>query len=465
MTTQTYELKPVKLSLIAESSTNPRGKDFENAAFKDLLASVREQGVLVPVILRPIENGKRFEVVAGNRRFRAARLAGLAEIPARVEELDDEKAREVQIIENLQREDVHPLDEGEAYRQLIEESGKTIKDIAVRVGKNEKYVRQRLFLANLTGPARTAYRKGEFSDSHAVLLAGLTQSQQSETLKWIKDDWETPTLEQLQNHIESEYTEPLKNQPWLKDKNAGEAVGPCTDCSPNRNTLFGERKEGECSDLNCWRKKMERYLAYQKEKHPGIVLVSSHYTAEDNKLLGRGNYETLSTRKKDHCDSATLGLVAEGEHIGNILNICADPKCKKHGHDFTPYQQTPEEKARRRKKREAEKAKKERQDKELLAALDQLTWPLTEQSASILLDLVFNNQGNTHSQPVGKRHGWKAIISKPTYAGGRAYRDWNATAKREAEKMDSRQKIQLALEMLTSVWDTTADIKSLQKLT
>src|SRR6185437_15484760 len=100
------KLQTIKVSDAYESENNPRGNDFKVASFDDLVASVKEKGVLVPVIARPRKKGaKQYEIVAGNRRFRAAQLAGVKEIPARIEDLTDEQAQEIQIIENLQRED------------------------------------------------------------------------------------------------------------------------------------------------------------------------------------------------------------------------------------------------------------------------------------------------------------------------------------------------------------------------
>src|ERR1039457_5106951 len=113
-------LQNLKVAECHESATNPRGKDFEGKQFDELVASIKEKGVLVPVLARKTSSSARSavcEVIAGNRRLRAAVKAGLKEIPAQVVEMMDDEAREAQIVENLQREDVHPLEEGEAYRQ------------------------------------------------------------------------------------------------------------------------------------------------------------------------------------------------------------------------------------------------------------------------------------------------------------------------------------------------------------
>jgi ParB/RepB/Spo0J family partition protein len=97
------ELRTIRVSECFESPTNPRGTKFDKAEFAELVASVKEKGILMPVLVRP--HGKQFEVIAGNRRFRAAKEAGLTEIPAQVSDLSDTEAREAQIVENLQRAD------------------------------------------------------------------------------------------------------------------------------------------------------------------------------------------------------------------------------------------------------------------------------------------------------------------------------------------------------------------------
>src|SRR5690349_8738274 len=135
------ELQTLPIGKCFESPTNPRGSKLEGPELDELVASIKEKGVLMPVLARPVKD--KFEIVAGNRRFRAATLAGLKEIPARVSEMSDAEAREAQIVENLQRADVHPLEEGTAYRKLIEEAGYDVPAVAAKVSKSETYVRDR----------------------------------------------------------------------------------------------------------------------------------------------------------------------------------------------------------------------------------------------------------------------------------------------------------------------------------
>src|SRR5215207_10455194 len=126
------EFRQLATDVIHESPTNPR-RSFSEASLDELTASVRRHGVLQPILVRP--NGNGFVLIAGARRLRAAKLAGCATIPARVLALDESMADDATIIENLHREDVHPLDEAASYERLIA-SGRTIDDLAATLGKS-----------------------------------------------------------------------------------------------------------------------------------------------------------------------------------------------------------------------------------------------------------------------------------------------------------------------------------------
>ena len=194
------ELQNVKIKDCVELPTNPRGSKFEGAEFNELVASIKEKGVLMPILVRP-QKGK-YEVVAGNRRFRAAQTLRLSEIPARVVEISDTEVREAQIVENLQRADVHPLEEGTAYRNLIEQSGYDVAAVAAKVGKSESYVRDRLVLTNLIKPGQTAFRSGAMTAGHAALIARLDEKQQKDAVEYASDEYDRPSTADLREWIQ-----------------------------------------------------------------------------------------------------------------------------------------------------------------------------------------------------------------------------------------------------------------------
>jgi ParB family transcriptional regulator, chromosome partitioning protein len=161
-------VREVELSRIRANPWQPRS-EFDQERIEELAQSVREHGILQPVLLRQTDtNG--FELIAGERRYRAAQLAGLARIPAIVREYADRQMLEVALIENLQREDINAVDAATAYRRLSSEFGLTQDEIAARVGKARSTITNSLRLLSLPAPVLAALRQGEISEGHARAL-------------------------------------------------------------------------------------------------------------------------------------------------------------------------------------------------------------------------------------------------------------------------------------------------------
>ncbi|MCP6719715.1 MAG: ParB/RepB/Spo0J family partition protein [Patescibacteria group bacterium] len=446
-------IKLIKITECCESKTNTRGKDaFQGPAFNDLVASIKEKGVIVPVIVRETSSSNRsvaYEVVAGSRRLQAAAIADLQQIPADVRELSDVEAREIQIIENLQREDIHPVAEGEEYRKLIEVSGYEVKDVAAKVGKSESYVRQRLLLTNLTKAASKEYRAGKIDYGRAVLVAGLSPNDQETVIKEIKSGWNAPTAVALKELIEREIYKPLASQPWLHDKKVAEAVGPCKECPPNRSDLFGEIKDGQCTDLVCWKRKMDLYVDYRKGGIKDLILVRKDYGSASKGVLSRSNYESLGSKKKQHCSYARQAIAVEGPGAGSIFWICADGSCKKHHYSFTSYEQTPAEKKRRKKQLQRVQAEKDKEDKRILIALKKVRWPMSKK----VLDAILEKQlgrGPQILRPVMNRHKLKIkLVTRKNWEGKMVKeRDVGATLRDAAKNMKPRERLQLVIEII-----------------
>jgi ParB/RepB/Spo0J family partition protein len=158
----------VPLDRIEANPDQPR-TTWDEAALDDLAASIREHGVLQPVLVRPREGG-RYQLVAGERRWRAARRAGLQTVPAMIEEIDDDTALEIAIIENLQREDLTPLDEAAMYDRMVHEHGYSIRKLADKLGKDKGYLENRLRLADAPPEIRELVSLRKDSLSHAYEL-------------------------------------------------------------------------------------------------------------------------------------------------------------------------------------------------------------------------------------------------------------------------------------------------------
>ena len=175
------------LSQVESCAAQPR-KQFDPDALADLADSIRQHGIIQPLTVRKLQSGY-YQIIAGERRWRAARMAGLTQVPAVVIEADDRKAMELAMIENLQREDLNPMEEAEGYRTLIDQYGLTQEEASQRVGKSRSAVANALRLLNLCDAVRTLVEEGKLSGGHARALVPLDSALQKKAADLIvKDD-------------------------------------------------------------------------------------------------------------------------------------------------------------------------------------------------------------------------------------------------------------------------------------
>ena len=164
-------VKPIPLVQISPNPDQPR-KHFSEKELHELAESIREKGVLVPIILRPVQNKSYlYEIVAGERRYRAAQMAGLSEIPALVKNLTNQNAMEIALIENVQRENLNPIEEAEGYENLMQKCGYSIEDVSKLIGKSESYIRNLMRINSLPESVKDLVKNGELSASHARTIA------------------------------------------------------------------------------------------------------------------------------------------------------------------------------------------------------------------------------------------------------------------------------------------------------
>ena len=184
------------LSQIETCASQPR-KRFDEEALADLADSIREHGISQPITVRKLASGY-YQIIAGERRWRAARLAGLSEVPVVIIEADDRKAMELAMIENLQREDLNPMEEAEGYHALMESYNLTQEEAAERVGKSRSAVANVMRLLHLCAPVRKFVEEGALSAGHARALIPLSpdlQEKLAETI--IKNDLSVRQTEAL----------------------------------------------------------------------------------------------------------------------------------------------------------------------------------------------------------------------------------------------------------------------------
>lgn len=164
-------VKQIPLAQIGANPDQPR-KTFTDAELADLAASIKEKGVLQPILLRAVTNRPyMYEIVAGERRYRASKMAGLAEIPALVKTLDDGNAMEIALIENVQRENLNPIEEAAAYKNIMDKCGYSMDDISRLISKSESYIRNMLRICALPDSVKEMVKSGELSASHARTIA------------------------------------------------------------------------------------------------------------------------------------------------------------------------------------------------------------------------------------------------------------------------------------------------------
>ncbi len=172
------ELRPqtLRITEISPNKAQPR-RDFDEKALEALTDSIKQHGVLQPILVRPLPAGG-YQIVAGERRFRAARLAGLDEMPVYIKELTDSETAQLALVENLQREDLNPMEEAMGYRSLMEDTGATQEEISKIIGKSRSAIANSLRLLSLDAPTAELVRKGEISSGHARALLAVEDADQ-----------------------------------------------------------------------------------------------------------------------------------------------------------------------------------------------------------------------------------------------------------------------------------------------
>lgn len=258
---QTAVHQIIPIALLDPSPTNPR-KTFDKVTLAELGESVKDKGILQPIIARPKPVG-RFEIVAGERRWRAAGIAKLADIPAMVRDYTDKEVAEIQTIENVQREDLHPLEEAEGYDQLVKHHGYDAQGIADKVGKSKSYVEKRMKLCALCEKAREPFHKGALDLQKAFLIARIPNEDiQLKALAAITK-YEM-TLKEATEIVRRNFMLRLADAAFdTKDAKLCPAAGACINC-PKRTgaspELFPDvKKDDLCTDPKCFDEKLKAH--------------------------------------------------------------------------------------------------------------------------------------------------------------------------------------------------------------
>lgn len=205
------QVQYIALTKIVENPFQPR-KIFDEEAIQELADSIREHGIIQPIVVR--KKGKKYEIVVGERRTRAARLTDLTEIPAIVKELDEQQMMEIAILENLQREDLTPIEEAEAYNSLITQLSFTQDDLAKRLGKSRPHIANHIRLLQLPEEIRQLVNDGTLSMGHGRTLLGLKNKRRIPEVaaKVVKDQLNVRQLETLVQQLNEDVSRETKSE-------------------------------------------------------------------------------------------------------------------------------------------------------------------------------------------------------------------------------------------------------------
>ena len=190
------ELLTLPIGKVEPREAQPR-KTFDEQALQDLADSIAQYGLIQPIVARRLEGGY-YQIIAGERRWRASRMAGLTEVPVRVLEADDRRTAELALVENLQREDLNPVEEAAAIRFLMVQHNRTQEEVSSRIGRSRPAVTNALRLLNLPKPVQEMLKDGALSAGHGKMLAGLDDSEKAEKLaqKAAREGWSVRQMEE-----------------------------------------------------------------------------------------------------------------------------------------------------------------------------------------------------------------------------------------------------------------------------
>jgi ParB/RepB/Spo0J family partition protein len=380
-------VREIEIDRLMVSAEETR-KTIGYTALEDLAASIRTHGVQEPLLVRIIGGlAGPFEIVAGQRRWLASKIAGKTTCPCIVREMSDAEAAELRIISNLQREDLPPLEEALAFSALLNAPGATVETVAAKLAKSPSYVGRRLKLLDAIEPVREALKAGAIEVGHALELARLDEKQQIRHLSRLNcgyitsaaennrfaceddeefdEDDDLDGAEDVFNEDEDgeapERPEPVgaKQSQWkptdasvaeLRREIArttlmvlskapfplGDELPPmaCTECpkrSGNAALLFDDCAQDTCTDRDCFDAKVKVWIKYELDQADKakrkLVMLADGYTGDK---LAVSQWDVTVTTGKESCEGQEEAIWINGGKMGHRATICRDPKCKQH---------------------------------------------------------------------------------------------------------------------------------------
>ena len=340
------EFQYIAIDTIHESSTNPR-RTFDEARLQELAESIRTNGLIQPITVRP--NSEGFEIVAGARRFRAAQLAELFSLPARIVDISDAQTLEWQLVENSQRVDVHPYEEAQGFQRLLDMPGYDVATLVEKSGKSAATFTPVCPSLQLIPSIAEAFSAERITASTPTCLARLPQEAQANAYEqcWRKDwqDKEPHLLpaKHLAAWIQINLYLALAEAPFdREDSTLNAAAGACVTCPAAADTtqsLFSEVQGDQCLDGPCYQVKGKRPHRPSDCGRPELVQIENGYRSPKEKRPGavqRGHFREIEHADNPDaetvapCEAAKPAIIVYGKHVGTMLTVCTDDTCPIH---------------------------------------------------------------------------------------------------------------------------------------
>src|SRR5437867_2350887 len=431
-------VQEIGLGQIRPSRANPRRR-MDDSALAELAANIKAHGVLQPILVRPVPRGG-YEIVCGERRWRASKTAGKDTIPARIVNLSGAEALELGVVENVQRENVHGLDESLGYKALIKQDPAlyTVETLAAKVGRSPSYIYQRLKLAELTPNLQKAFYEGKLTAGHAQEIARLQPTDQERALlecfpghgttkAILKDKDPHPIgVRELRDWIQREIHLSLANAPFdANDANLLPAAGACATCpkrSGSNPLLFADtiKRADICTDPECFKRKQEalvqlRITEVEKSGEKPVKVSDSHLFYGQKPLPGvlyRPDYHEATA---GDCPTTAVAVVVDGKRAGTKLCICTNQKCKTHATHSAGL--SPQEKIERKKQAQEVRVQQEFRKCLLEEVWKRVPGEVTRHELDFVALRYFEQLGHDSQHRIFKFFAWEKPKTKSSYGG------------------------------------------------
>jgi ParB/RepB/Spo0J family partition protein len=309
-------------------------KHFDSDSLIELSNSIRQIGILQPLVLHKDPQEVKYTLICGERRLKAAEAAGLTEVPCMVyDRLPADTVLEMQITENLQRKNINAMEESDAFEQLVKRGISTPELIAEKLGTSVRYVYDRLILQRVIEDVQNLIREGKFSISHGKQFARLPYDDQMKLWLSVQDD-DDLSVDDIKQEILSKFDLKLEDAPFdINSKKLVKKAGSCMDCTKRtgcRLVLFEDvRQDDLCLDEACYNSKVNAFVEQKieelKKAGKSVVMITAKYQSSDEHITGKKDWQRIESEEETN----TVGIIVEAQtwderKVGDIVYLEAE---------------------------------------------------------------------------------------------------------------------------------------------